>query len=65
MTITDLTHRELMTVEEVAEETRRTVASVRWLLHTKQLKSGKVGGRRLIRRSDLEAWIEAGFTEAG
>lgn len=65
MTITALPQRELMTVEEVADETRRTVASVRWLIHTKQLKSGKVGGRRLVRREDLEEFINAGFEEVG
>lgn len=65
MTITALAPRDLMTVDEVADETRRTVASVRWLIHTKQLKSGKVGGRRLVRREDLEAFIDAGFEEAG
>lgn len=65
MTITALAPRDLMTVDEVADETRRTVASVRWLIHSKQLKSGKVGGRRLVRREDLEAFINAGFEEAG
>lgn len=65
MTITALAERELLTVDEVAELTRRTVASVRWLIHTKQIKSGKVAGRRLVRREDLESFIAAGFAEAG
>lgn len=56
---------ELLTVEEVAEVTRRTPASVRWLIHTKQLKSGKLAGRRLVRREDLNEFIEAGFAAAG
>ncbi|WP_136044917.1 helix-turn-helix domain-containing protein [Microbacterium sp. K41] len=56
---------ELLTVEEVAELTRRTPASIRWLIHTNQLKSGKIAGRRLIRRSDLKEFIEAGFATAG
>lgn len=65
MTITALPERDLLTVEEVADLTRRTVASVRWLIHTKQLKSGKVAGRRLVRRVDLDDFIEAGFAAAG
>lgn len=65
MTITALPGRDLLTVEEVAEMTRRTPASVRWLIYSDQLKSGKVGGRRLVRRADLEAFIDAGFEEAG
>ncbi|CAD5141141.1 Helix-turn-helix domain protein [Microbacterium sp. Nx66] len=56
---------ELLTIEEVAELTRRTPASIRWLIHTNQIKSGKIAGRRLIRRSDLNEFIEAGFATAG
>ena len=56
---------ELLTIEEVAELTRRTPASIRWLIHTNQIKSGKIAGRRLIRRSDLYEFIEAGFATAG
>lgn len=57
--------RSLLTIDEVAAELRRTPASVRWLIHDNQLPSGKVGGRRLVRRSDLNAWIDAAFAEAG
>jgi len=55
----------LLTIDEVAAELRRTPAAVRWLIHEGQIKSGKLGGRRLIRRSDLNAWIDAAFAEAG
>jgi excisionase family DNA binding protein len=55
---------DLMTVDEVAEAMRRSVASVRWLIHQKTLKSGLVGGRRMIRRTDLEAYIAAAFEES-
>ncbi|AKV86383.1 hypothetical protein AKG07_08800 [Microbacterium sp. CGR1] len=65
MTITSPPELELLTVDEVAERTRRTPASVRWLIHTNQIKSGKIAGRRLVRRADLEAFINAGFEEAG
>ena len=54
---------DLMTVEEVADALRRSVASVRWLIHQRTIKSGLIGGRRMIRRSDLEAYIEAAFEE--
>ncbi|KJL46236.1 Helix-turn-helix domain protein [Microbacterium hydrocarbonoxydans] len=65
MTITATGEHALLTIDEVATELRRTPASVRWLIQDGQLKSGKLGGRRLIRRSDLNAWIEAAFAEAG
>lgn len=50
-------------VPEVATELRRTEASVRWLIATKQLKVGKVGGRIVVRPEDLDAFIDAGFGE--
>lgn len=62
---TALPERELLTVDEVAELTRRSIPSVRWLIHTNQIKSGKIAGRRLVRRADLEEFINAGFEEAG
>lgn len=64
-TTTAANGRDLLTVDEVAEATRRTPASVRWLIHTNQIKSGKIAGRRLVRRADLDAFIDAGFAEAG
>ena len=54
---------DLMTVEEVAEALRRSIASVRWLLHQKTIKSGLIGGRRMVRRADLEAYIASAFDE--
>lgn len=66
MTVTvPLEPQRLLTIEEAADRLRRTPASVRWLIFDGQLKSGKVGGRRLIRASDLEEFIDAGFAEAG
>lgn len=55
---------ELFTVDEVAERLRRTPTSVRHLLASGQLKSGKVGGRRMIRSTDLDAFVLAAFNEA-
>ena len=56
---------QLLTVEEVAERLRRTPGAVRWLIHSNQLKSGRVGGRRLVRSADLESFISQAFAEAG
>ena len=55
---------DLLTVEEVAGVLRRTVSSVRWLIHNKEIKSGKIGGRRMVRRADLETYIASAFEEA-
>lgn len=46
---------------EVAERLGRDLSTVRWLVHTKALPSGKLAGRRVIRESDLEAYIESAF----
>ena len=54
----------LLTVDEVAERLRRTPTSVRHLIASNQLKSGRVGGRRMVRESDLNAFVEAAFSEA-
>jgi excisionase family DNA binding protein len=62
---TEAGEQTLLTIDEVAAELRRTPASVRWLIFDGQIKSGKLGGRRLIRRSDLNAWIDAAFAEVG
>lgn len=51
-------------VPEVAIELRRSEASVRWLIATKRLKTGKIGGRVVVRPEDLDAFIEAGFEES-
>lgn len=48
-------------VDEAAKILRRSEHSVRWLIATKQLKVGKVGGRIVVKPEDLDAFIEAGF----
>ncbi|MFK4789877.1 helix-turn-helix domain-containing protein [Microbacterium sp. ZW T5_56] len=58
------TFGELLSVDEVAEILRRSPGSVRWLIHTEAIKSGKVGGRRMVRRNDLQAFIDAAFESA-
>lgn len=50
----------LMTVEEVAEYTRLSPATVRWLRHARRGPVASVLGRRVLyRRSDVDAWIES------
>ena len=51
-------------VDEVAAELRRSEASVRWLIATKRIKTGKIGGRVVVKPEDLDAFIESGFTES-
>lgn len=51
-------------VDEVAAELRRSVASVRWLIHTGQIKTGKIGGRTVVSTAEVDRIIEDAFTEA-
>lgn len=51
-------------VNEVSEMLRRSEASVRWLIHTKQLKTGKLGGRVVISAGELDRFINDAFTNA-
>lgn len=51
-------------VREAAAELRRSEAATRWLIHTGQLKTGKIGGRVVVKPEDLDAFIEAGFAQA-
>lgn len=52
-------------VNEVATELRRSEASVRWMIHTGQIKTGKIGGRVVISASEIERLISEAFAEAG
>lgn len=51
-------------VVEVAEILRRSEHSVRYLIATGRIKTGKLGGRVIVRPEDLDAFIEDAFTEA-
>lgn len=51
----------LLTVKEVAERLGRTPEAIRWQMHKGELKFGTVAGRRVMRESDLEAYIAAAF----
>ena len=48
-------------VDEVATELRRSVASVRWLIHTDQIKTGKIGGRIVVSADEIDRIIEDAF----
>lgn len=53
---------ELMLLPEAAKMARKAEATMRWLRHTGEgPKSGKLGRRVVYRRSDVQAWIDAGF----
>lgn len=56
---------ELLTVEEAADILRRTPSALRYQIHVGTApKSSKLMGRRMFRRSDVEAYIAAAFEEA-
>ncbi|MEV7757881.1 helix-turn-helix domain-containing protein [Microbacterium sp. NPDC089180] len=48
-------------VDEAAVELRRSAASVRWMLHTGQLKAGKIGGRTVISAAEVDRVINEAF----
>ncbi|WP_157156248.1 AlpA family transcriptional regulator [Diaminobutyricimonas sp. LJ205] len=53
---------ELLTLEEVADLLRKSPAQIRWMIHNGTApKSGKIGGRRMFRKADVDAYIEAAF----
>lgn len=52
-------------VNEAAEELRRSVASIRWMIHTEQIKTGKIGGRVVIAAEEIDRIISAAFADAG
>jgi predicted DNA-binding transcriptional regulator AlpA len=57
---------EIMLLPEVAKMTRLSEDTIRWLRHTGTgPRSGKLGRRVVYRRSDVQAWIDAGFERTG
>jgi excisionase family DNA binding protein len=55
----------LLLLEEVAQEARATISTVRHWVSTGKLASVRPGRRRLVRRSDLEAFLGCAGAEAG
>jgi hypothetical protein len=48
-------------VDEVATELRRSVASIRWMIHQGQIKTGKIGGRTVVAADEIDRIIAAAF----
>ena len=54
----------LLTLKETAEMLRKSEAQLRWMIHTGTApRSGVIGGRRMFRLSDVEAYIEEAFSD--
>lgn len=51
-------------VSEVATELRRSEAAVRWMIHTGQIKTGKIGGRVVVSAAEIDRIIEEAFHAA-
>jgi predicted DNA-binding transcriptional regulator AlpA len=52
----------LLTLPEVAAQLRKSEAQLRWMIHKGTApKSAIIGGRRMFRVADVEAFIEAAF----
>lgn len=55
----------LLLVPEIAERLRKSEQAIRWMIHTDALKpTALIGGRRVMRESDLESFIDAQFDRA-
>lgn len=55
---------QLETLEEVAVRLRKSEAQLRWMLHNGTApRSAKIGGRRLFRTADVDAFINAAFED--
>lgn len=57
----------LLTLEETAERLRKTPAALRWQMHAHPdeiPKSALIGNRRVFREADVDAFIEAAFSDA-
>lgn len=56
----------LLTLSEVAEMTRLTENTLRWLRHNNRgPQAGKLGRRLVFRESDVVEWVNAQFAHGG
>ncbi|MFN3948023.1 helix-turn-helix transcriptional regulator [Microbacterium sp.] len=54
----------LLTFKEAAQQMRTTDSGLRWMVHQGTApRSAKIGGRRMFRQSDIDAYIAAAFQE--
>lgn len=54
----------LLTLDETSDRLRKSAAQLRWMIHrggSHAPKSALIGGRRMFRESDVEAWIAEQF----
>lgn len=55
----------LLTLDETAERLRKSRTQLEWMIHVgKAPVSAKIGGRRMFREADVDAFIESAFEEA-
>ena len=55
----------LLTLPEVAARLRKTETALRWMMHQQTApRSALIGGRRMFRASDVDAYISALFEHA-
>lgn len=55
----------LWTLTETAEALRKTPSQLRWMIHQGSApRSALIGGRRMFREADVEAYIEAAFSQS-
>lgn len=59
------TQKQFYFVNEVATELRRTEPSIRWMIHTGQIKTGKIGGRVVVSAAEIDRLISEAFADAG
>ena len=65
MTTTQTASPRFYFVSEVATELRRSEAAIRWMIHTGQIKTGKIGGRVVVSAAEIDRIIEEAFSAAG
>lgn len=52
----------LLTLPEAATQLRKTPGGLRWMVHAGTApKSGLIGGRRMFRQADIDAYIDQAF----
>jgi predicted DNA-binding transcriptional regulator AlpA len=55
---------QLLTMEETAEMLRKTPKQIHWMIYAGTApKSALIGGKRMFRRSDIEAYLDNAFGE--
>lgn len=55
----------LLTLSETAEYLRKTESQLRWMIHAGNApKSALIGGRRMFRKADVDAFIVSAFAKA-